>query len=177
MSRWPPLHPHTWFLLKPSKVIPLLPPKKQAEYQRLKAIKRRSGQHWLGMEELVAQGKRSYFASLGYSEPGAYGHLMINAIFTYLTEEETEEYRRLERRKNRRPDVEPPPDVQARLEELWAMASERRKAEKERLAAEPPDTWFDQLAERMWKGLSEDERAYWTAANPTAAAKYLSAPL
>ena len=157
MSRWPPLHPYTWFVWKPSKVVPHLPKKKQAEYQRLKATKPRTGEQWLRMEELVAQGKRRYAASLGYSDPGAYGHLMINAIFTYLTEEEDEEYRHLERRKNRTPDVDPAPEVQARLEELFAVASDRRNAEKERIAAEPPDTWFDDIKARMWARRRDEE--------------------
>jgi hypothetical protein len=41
---------------------------------------------------------------------------------------------------------------------------------------DPPDTFFDDIAGRMWNRLTDEEKASWSAVNPTAAAKYLSTP-
>jgi hypothetical protein len=62
-------------------------------------------------------------------DPGAYGHIKINEIVSYLPLPELEEYERLE-------VLARTPEQQARMEQLWGQASQAHKEYRER-PAEP----------------------------------------
>jgi hypothetical protein len=74
---------------------------------------------------------------------GAYGVIKEIEILSTLPVEERQEYRRIQRRKRRSVTA------QERLRELGRKAGRLHQERQERLAEEPPDTWYEDLVERM----------------------------